>query len=164
MASAFLKEQTRPLYGEHVAEVLVHKVLVFRSMHHHGRGVFGLLPHVTRPEREEGEKYDEYVVLDGEMVSGALMGWNFGDGLLHNEQMMAALHERCEFKPGEVRAVMLEPAPAGGDRQAYRLVDAATGELERGNVMVDDLLERQPWEVDDLPRTPLVSRPPRVRS
>ena len=35
-------------------------------------------------------------------------------------------------------------------RQAYRLVDAATGEFEAGWVAVADMVTRQPWD-DDLP-------------
>jgi hypothetical protein len=34
--------------------------------------------------------------------------------------------------------------------QAYRLVDAATGEFERGTVRVADMVESQPW-ADNLP-------------
>jgi hypothetical protein len=32
-----------------------------------------------------------------------------------------------------------------GKYQEYRLVDAATGEFERGRVKIHDMLERQPW-------------------
>jgi hypothetical protein len=141
----FAKSQLRRIYGEQVAEVLAHKVYTFRAMHHHGRGLFALLPLAA------GDESEEQFVLEGELVAGALLGWNFGEGHLHNEQLIAALQERCGFEPGEVRVVLLEARPAGSDRQEYRLVDAATGEFDRGFLMVSDLVSRQPWEVGDLP-------------
>jgi hypothetical protein len=62
--------------------------------------------------------------------------------------------QRCGFEPGEVRVVLLESQPFGSDRQQYRLVDAATGEFERGHLLVSDMVSRQPWELDDLPHYP----------
>jgi hypothetical protein len=149
--AAFPKEQARRLYGEQVAEVLMHKVYTFRSVHHDGRALFGLLPRAGGPDHEDS------VVLEGELVAGIVLGWNFGDGHLHNEQLLAALHERCRFEPGEVRAVILESAPLGSQRQEYRLVDAAAGEFERGYIRVGALAERQPWDIAEVP-TEVVSQ------
>jgi len=146
--SGFPKAQLRQLYGEQVAEVLAHKGYVFRAMHHHGRALFGLLPRAAGPEHES------FFVVDGEFVAGAVLGWNFGEGHLHNEQLIDALRERCGFEPGELRVVLLESQPFGSDRQQYRLVDGATGEFERGHVLVSDMVSRQPWEVADLPIYP----------
>jgi hypothetical protein len=159
--AGFAKRQLRTIYGEHVAEVLAHKILTFRAMHHHGRGLFALLPRAAGPEHEEA------FVLEGELVASTVLGWNFGEGLLHNEQLIAALQERCDFEPGDVRVVVLEAAPARSNWQAYRLVDAATGELERGHLRVSDMISRQPWEIDDLPVYPTASsltRPVRHRA
>jgi hypothetical protein len=144
----FAKSQLRLIYGEQVAEVMAHQVYAFRAMHHHGRALFGLLP------RAAGEDHEEAFVLEGELVAGVVLGWNFGEGHLHSEQLIAALHERCGFEPGELRVVLLEAQPLGSDRQEYRLVDGATGEIERGHVLVSDLVDRQPWEVEDLPTYP----------
>jgi Transmembrane protein of unknown function (DUF3556) len=153
----FPKAQMRTIYGEQVAEVVAHKVFVFRAMQPHGRGLFGLLPRAAGPDHES------YFVLDGECVAGVVLGWNFGEGHLHDEQLIAALAERCGFEPGEVRVVLLEAQPLGSDRQEYRLVDGATGVLERGTLRVADLAARQPWQLDDLPRYPAgpISAPPR---
>jgi transmembrane protein DUF3556 len=52
--------------------------------------------------------------------------------------------KRCGFEPGQVRVVMVESSPMFGKYQEYRLVDAATGEFERGRVKISDMLERQP--------------------
>ena len=59
---------------------------------------------------------------------------------LHNEQLVAALQKRCHFEPGEVRVVMLDAQPIHRQTQQYRLVDAATGEFERGYVRVADMV------------------------
>ena len=40
--------------------------------------------------------------------------------------------------------------PAWHTIQEYRLVDAAIGEFERGYIMVEDMVTRQPW-ADDVP-------------
>jgi hypothetical protein len=49
-----------------------------------------------------------------------------------------------------VRVVLLDAQPIHRQTQRYRLVDAATGEFERGRVDVADMVVRQPWD-DDLP-------------
>jgi len=46
--------------------------------------------------------------------------------------------------------VILDSQPIQTQRQEYRLVDAATGEFERGYVEVADMAETQPWD-DDIP-------------
>jgi hypothetical protein len=143
--SGFAKDQLRKMYGEQIAEVVVHGVLTWRSLHHHGRALFGLLSRAGGPEHEES------IIVEGEAVAGALLGWNFGDGHLHNEQLIDALQELCQFDPGEVRVVLVESQPIGSDRQEYRLVDPAVGQFERGYVLVSDLTSRQPWGIDDLP-------------
>ncbi len=60
------------------------------------------------------------------------------------------MQQRCGFEPGDVRVVILNAQPIHRRRQEYRLVDAATGEFERGYVDVDDMDTSQPW-ADDLP-------------
>jgi hypothetical protein len=144
----FPKAQMRAIYGEQLAEVLAHQGYVFRALQPHGRALFGLLPRAAGPDHES------YFVLDGECVAGAVLGWNFGDGHLHDERLLAALAERCGFEPGEVRVVALEAQPMGSDRQVYRLLDAALGELERGALRVAELVDRQPWQLDDLGADP----------
>ncbi|GEP39315.1 hypothetical protein NPS01_29780 [Nocardioides psychrotolerans] len=132
--------QLEMLYGEETAALLVHKGYAFRAMHTHGRALFGLIPRACGPDHET-----DYSPHDGEFVAGVTLGWNFGDGHLHHEQLLAALQERCAWEPGEVRLIALESQRFWDPRQEYRLVDAATGELERGVVHVSDMLERQPW-------------------
>lgn len=46
--------------------------------------------------------------------------------------------------------VLLDAQPIHRQTQEYRLVDAATGDFERGYVRVADMVNRQPWD-DDVP-------------
>ena len=133
-------------YGEEMTEVLVAKTWAFRAMHPQGRALFGLIPRACGPNHET-----DYDIVDGENVTGPTLGWNFGDGHLNNEQLIEALQEICHFEPGELRVIILESQPMHTGSQQYRLIDAATGEFERGYVRVADQLARQPWDVDDLP-------------
>jgi hypothetical protein len=135
----FARTQLTKLYGERTADLVAHKGYAFRALHTHGRALFGLVPRAAGPDHES------YVLIDGEFVAGPTIGWNFGEGHLHDEQLLTALQERCGFEPGEVRVVMIEASPMGGKYQDYRLVDAVTGEFERGRVKIADMLARQPW-------------------
>lgn len=136
-------QQLDSVYGPELSFPLMHKGMAFRAMHTHGRALFALAAKAAGPSHET-----DYIVADGEFVAGVAIGWNFGDGHLHDEQLLAALQERCQFEPGEVRVVMLESQPLGKPWQEYRLVDAATGEFERGRVLVRDMLIGQPWDTD----------------
>jgi Transmembrane protein of unknown function (DUF3556) len=79
----------------------------FRAMFAHGRALMTLWDHAVPPGREA-----DYTVVDGETVAGYAVGWSFGDGHLHNEQLVAALQRRCHFEPEELRIIMLG-APFG---------------------------------------------------
>lgn len=136
--------QLERLYDADMSTALSHKVYAFRSMHTHGRALFGLVPRACDETLDTVES--RYTIHDGEFVAGISLGWNFGEGHLHNEQLLAALQERCGFEPGEVRVIMLESQRFFDPRQQYRIVDGATGEIERGVVKVADMLERQPWD------------------
>ncbi|MPY97624.1 MAG: DUF3556 domain-containing protein [Actinophytocola sp.] len=141
-SSKLQKTQLTTLYGEEMAELLMQKAVVFRSLHHHGRALLGLLPRTV----DDVEAYD---VREGEFVAGTVLGWNFGEGHLHHEQLIEAMQERCHFEPGEVRVIVLESQPIHRQRQHYRIVDAATGVIEEGYVRVADMVARQPWLGDD---------------
>ncbi|AFU00856.1 DUF3556 domain-containing protein [Nocardia brasiliensis] len=137
--------QLERFYGKDRAEIPMYMGYAFRAMNTHGRALFTLV-HRAMPAGHE----DEYVLTDGERICSTAVGWNFGDGHLHNEQLITALQQRCHFEPGEVRVVLLDAQPIHKGTQAYRLVDAATGEFEHGVVHVADMVTRQPW-ADDVP-------------
>jgi hypothetical protein len=76
------------------------------------------------------------------------VGWQFGDGHLHNEFFINAVQERCGFDPGELIVVLLESQPWHTLTQRYRVVDAALGVIETGVVDVHDEIATQPWLPD----------------
>ena len=125
--------------------VPIHLAYAFRGMNTHGRALFTLVHRALA-----GYDEDDYNLCEGEVLCAMVLGWNFGDGHMHNERLIEALQERCGFEPGDVRVVILDAQPIHIQRQEYRLVDAATGEFERGYVDVDDMVTTQPW-ADDLP-------------
>jgi hypothetical protein len=107
-------------------------------MHAHGRALNGLLSHAV----DDVESYD---VREGEVVAGVVLGYNFGDGHFHNEQLLQAVQERCNFAEGDLRVIMIESQPAHVQRQHYRIYDAASGLVEEGYVQVADMVRSQPW-------------------
>jgi hypothetical protein len=114
------------------------KVLAFRSMHLHGRCLQFLLPKAV-------DNIDEYEYLDGELVTGIVVGWNFGEGHLHNLQLLRSVQEQCGFEDGELRCIFVESQPMGRGTHAWTIADAATGVRETGEIVVKDLLGLQPW-------------------
>jgi hypothetical protein len=136
------QRQLDRLYDARTAEMTLDKMPAWRSLHCHGRALNGLTP------RAVGHEAD-YIIRDGEYLAGPVLGWNFAEGHLHNEQLVAALQRRCNFAEGEVRVVILESQPIHQQRQYYRIVDAKTGLIEQGYVEVRALLSRQPWPEDD---------------
>ena len=137
-SSALVANQLAKLYGPATAELMSDKVAAFRAMHTHGRALNGLLPRTIDDEAD-------YKVREGEVVAGPLVGWNFGEGHLHNEQLLEAVQRRCNFEDGDVRVIVLEGQPIQTQKQWYRIVDAKTGLIEAGYVTVEDMVSRQPW-------------------
>jgi Transmembrane protein of unknown function (DUF3556) len=131
-------EQLVKFYDRDTAELLMYKGLAFRSMHAHGRALNGLVVRAV----DDLERYD---VREGEVLAGVVLGYNFGDGHFHDEQLLEAVQERCQFAAGELRVVMIESQPAHRQRQHYRIHDAAEGLIEEGYVNVADMVTRQPW-------------------
>ena len=90
-------------------------------------------------------------MTDGERICSTAIGWNFGDGHMHNEQLIAAMQKRCHFEPGEVRVVLIDaqpiqtadPAIPPRRRRHRRIRIAATS-------MSPTCVTRQPW-ADDIP-------------
>src|SRR3954468_15036415 len=93
-------EQLTRVYDRETAELLLGKGRAFRAMHSHGRALYGLLPRAV-------DDVEAYNVREGELVSGVVNGWNFGDGHLHDHQLLSAVQERCGFGAGELRIVTL---------------------------------------------------------
>ena len=135
-------DQLRYLYDEKACRGIVSKVMAFRMMHLQGRALPQLLPRAVND-------LAAYEYVDGEIVAGLALGWNFGDGHLHNEQLLTAIQEACGFEAGELRCIFVEAQPLGSPTMRYRIRDAKDGLLEAGQLDVAELRELQPWEASD---------------
>lgn len=137
-AAPRVPEQLRRFYDEDAAAGLLSKIQAFRAMHLHGRAVQRLLPRAV-PE------LDEYEYVDGELVVGVVLGWNFGDGHLHDLRLLRAVQSQCRFAEGELRCLFVEAQPMGRSKFAWSIADAATGVRETGEMDVRELVGLQPW-------------------
>lgn len=133
--------QLAKLYPPDTVDLMIGKLGAWRGLHSHGRAMAGLYPHAAAD-------HESRFIVDGEIVAGSAIGWNFGDGHLHGEALLAAIQERCSYAPGELRVIMFEAQSIGHPVQYYRIVDAATGVIETGEVDVADMVSRQPWDGD----------------
>ena len=133
-----LQAQLELFYDSATARGLLGKVMAFRLMHLHGRALPLLIPRAV-------QRFDDYDYLDGELIAGLALGWNFGDGHLHDQQLLHAIQAQCQFKPGELRCIFVESQPLLGSQMTYQIVDAASGVVERGKLPVAELQTRQPW-------------------
>ena len=113
-------------------------------MHSQGRGLFSVLIN-TVPD------VDRWTVREGEFACNSLIGFNFGDGHLHNEDLIAAVQDEARFAPGELVVVWVESQAIGSRVQHYKVIDAALGVIERGTWKVTDAVNEQPW----LPNGPI---------
>jgi len=137
-SSPWIYDQLGKLYDEATCVGIVGKVMAFRLMHLHGRVLVDLVPKAV-------DRLEDYEWLDGEIVCGMVLGWNFGEGHLHDEQLLRAVQAQCQFEEGELRVVMVEAQPLGAATLEWRIHDAKTGLLERGRANVAELRARQPW-------------------
>jgi hypothetical protein len=137
-SSGWVHEQLGLLYDRATCVALIGKVMAFRLMHLHGRVLPGLLPRAV-------ERIEDYQWMDGELIAGLALGWNFGDGHLHGEQLLGAIQEQCGFAAGELRVIMVESQPLGRGTLAWRIWDAKDGLMESGEAAVAELRGVQPW-------------------
>ena len=123
------------------AEMTMQKLLAWRSLHSQGRGLYSaLITHLPDIETR--------TIRDAEFVCNTILGWNFGDGHLHDERLIAALQRRLNFKPGDLVVAFCESQPTPWRThvpQEYRIIDAALGVVERGTWDVRECVNEQPW-------------------
>ncbi|RDB47563.1 DUF3556 domain-containing protein, partial [Tsukamurella tyrosinosolvens] len=123
------------------AETLMNMGLGWRAMHSNGRGLFStLLSHVPDVEQR--------TLREGELVCNTLIGFNFGDGHLHDETLIAAVQEQAGFEPGELIVVWAESQPITRFSQDFKIIDAALGVVARGRWSVTECVTTQPWLPD----------------
>ena len=87
---------------------------------------------------------DDCEYLDGEVLCGVVLGYNFGDGHLHDERLLGNLQRQCHFGAGELRCIFVEAQPLGRPHMHWRIVDAHDGLLKEGRANVAELAEMQP--------------------
>ncbi|MBU9763690.1 DUF3556 domain-containing protein [Mycobacterium sp. TNTM28] len=128
-------------YEPEWAEVTMNAPIAWRCLHSQGRGLFSVLLKAL-PD------IDSRTVREAEFVCNSLIGFNFGDGHLHNEDLIAAVQREAQFEPGELVVAWVESQAWGSSVQHYKLIDAATGVIERGTWKVADAVQTQPWLPD----------------
>ena len=132
-------------YPAEVADVVMHQLLAWRSMHSQGRALYSLMT------RHLGADIDTYTLREAEFSCNSLVAFNFGDGHLHDERLIAALQKRCGFAPGEFTVAWIESQPIHRGTQRFKVIDAALGVIETGTYRVVDAVNEQPW----LPNGPI---------
>jgi hypothetical protein len=129
------------------AEITLQKTIAWRSMHSQARGLYSLLlSHLP--------DIDTRTVREGEFVCNSLVGFNFGDGHFHDEDMIRAVQREAGFEPGECVIAWVESEAFRSGVQHYKLIDAALGVIERGTWKVAHAVKEQPW----LPNGPIPTR------
>ena len=140
-AAPLLREQQERFLPPEEAVQIDAGFLAFRTLHLQGR-ILGLL----LPKATDGNPFQEYTYVDGEAVAASTIGWNFGEGHLGDERLLAALQEQCHFESGELRAICVEAQPILGSTLHWRIVDAKHGLLAEGHAELSDLARRNPWD------------------
>ena len=115
--------------------------LAFRVLHLQGR-VLGLV----LPKTIGDDPIYDYTLCDGEQIAASVLGWNFGEGHLADERLLAAIQEQCDFEEGELRVICVEAQPILGSSLHWRVNDAKTGQLAEGHAELTDLAKRKPWD------------------
>jgi hypothetical protein len=137
-SSPWIYDQLAKFYDPATAVGLLGKVIGFRMMHLHGRALPILVPRAV-------DRLEDYEWLDGEIVAGLVLGWNFGEGHLHQEQLLESVQAQCGFEEGELRCIFVESQPLGRSTLEWRIADAKRGVIESGELSVSELRARQPW-------------------
>jgi hypothetical protein len=145
--AAMTVNQLEGSYGRDEAEVILYQTLGWRAMHSQGRALNSILIN------QLGADIDRYTLREAEFATNCIVGFNFGDGHLHDRRFIESIQRRCGFAPGEFIVVWIESQPVHKNFQRYQVIDAAIGVVERGTVQVADAVAEQPW----LPNGPIPS-------
>jgi len=140
-AAGTMREQLEKLLPDATAvEMALALSLAHRFMHLEGRPLLDALPRAV-------DDIDAYEWIDGEVLGGMVLGWNFGDGHLNGLQLLRAVQEQCGFERGELRVVTVESQPMLGRTMRWRIADAADGVLDEGESQIAAMRGLQPWPV-----------------
>ena len=138
-AAGTMREQLAGMLPDKASvDVAVALSLAHRFVHLEGRPLLDALPRAV-------DNIEHYEWMDGEILGGVVLGWNFGDGHLNGAQLLDAVQEQCGFEAGELRVVMVESQPLFGRTMQWKIVDAASGVLEEGESEIAPMRALQPW-------------------
>jgi hypothetical protein len=138
-AAGTMREQLEKLLPDATAvDTALTLSMAHRFMHFEGRPLLEALPKAV-------DDIDAYEWMEGEVLGGMVIGWNFGDGHLNGMQLLHAVQAQCGFEPGEVRVVIVESQPLFGRDMQWRIVDAASGVLAEGATELAPMRGLQPW-------------------
>ena len=84
-SGTFREQMSKLLKDETAVDVAATLALASRFMHFEGRPLLEALPRAV-------DDIDAYEWLEGELVTGMVLGWNFGDGHLGNTSLLEAVH------------------------------------------------------------------------
>jgi hypothetical protein len=138
-------DQVAATYPRPVAEMLLTVPLAWRGLHSQGPALLSLMV------KHLGDDIDTYSLREAEFGCNTIVGFNFGDGHFHDEQLIDAIQKRCHYEPGEFIVAWVESQPIHKDRQQYKVIDAALGVIEVGSYKVADSVGELPW----LPNGPI---------
>jgi hypothetical protein len=138
-------DQVAATYPRPIAEMLLTMPLAWRGLHSQGPALLSLMV------RHLGDDIDTYSLREAEFGCNTIVGFNFGDGHFHDEQLIDAIQKRCHFEPGEFIVAWVESQPIHKDCQQYKVIDAALGVIELGSYKVADAVDEPPW----LPNGPI---------
>lgn len=144
--------QLMTIWAPVVALNLMYRVMAFRAMHLHGR----LLPSVLRMALRDSDKgvkkgqesLDGWQYADGEMIAGVALGYNFGDGKLHDDLLLReVIQPYAKFERGECYHLVIRSAGIFNHVMPWALRDASAPHevVASGSAKVDELLEMQPF-------------------
>lgn len=138
-ASGTFREQLASiLKDEKMLAAAMSMLPVSRFMHLQGRPLLEAIPRAV-------DHVDNYTFMDGEVLGGVVLGWNFGDGHLNGKRLLDAVQERCGFEPGELRVVSVESEPLFGHTMEWKVWDAATGLVDEDTTDMRPMRALQPW-------------------
>ena len=137
-------DQLTDAFGPEVAEIFMQKAVAWRTMHVQGRMLISMM-------MKHLDSLENYTIREAEFTCSTLVGWQFGDGHLHDERLITAVQKRCNFAPGELVVTFTESQAIHRNYVEYRVIDAALGVVERGTYVVKVAAEEHPW----LPNGPI---------
>lgn len=145
-AADLMNEQLEGMVDDPLAvKSVMMSIPAIRLAHLQGKVMFDAIPKAM-------DDVDEYEWMEGEIVAGLALGWNFGDGHLNETQLLEVIQEQCGFEEGELRVVMVESQPLFGGTMKWKAVDAVSGVLAEGESIIADMRNEQPWPTGESAR------------